>query len=345
MIPQKSVNVALFIILLFISGCFSLNGPSKTSMDRFNIIEEAYHKGDYRTALKMLTDEIDSGKFNGRQLGRLFALRAIVNSEAGETQKAWDDCIIGIQLIPDGKEYEKLKQLMKKIRFDKVESILIGGIPLSQGWNGLKWGASVEDFKTRFPKHKKVQSSWETGEGNELFYGIWLKSRYSFNDKDEFYQVILYPLKKDRKRLTNSMVEIFGWTDDDKALWNHSNIEIKVIVGGIAASIRNTDLDLLISEKLTTPSGAVSPKDVKSKEPKRHQVGIVKEINSDWGLVIIRLNNNNSVKVNDSIFSYSSDGEQLLMIVDKITSSKAVAKLSKNMLRKIIIDSEVFKLH
>ena len=56
------------------------------------------------------------------------------------------------------------------------------------GWNGLLWGASVADFRRRFPGAFRDGNRWRTGEGEEELTGTGIRmlTGYMFNQKGQF---------------------------------------------------------------------------------------------------------------------------------------------------------------
>ncbi len=73
---------------------------------------------------------------------------------------------------------------------------------LSLGWNGLTWGATVDDFRRRFPKATRTfphqprivaDHVWDTGEPTEDLVGIPAYSRYLFNKQGKFCSVSFFP--------------------------------------------------------------------------------------------------------------------------------------------------------
>jgi tetratricopeptide (TPR) repeat protein len=340
----RNIFLCILLYIFFFSiALFSFNDTLEASRNPLDSINKAYQNSDFQTAQDLLTKAIDSGKYNGKQLGRLFAMRSIAYQKLGMTQRAWDDCMLAAQLIPDGNEHKNILQMIEDLRFEKVETMLIGGIPISQGWNDFKWGASVEEFKIKFPKHKHFKNSWETGEGNEVFSGVSVKSRYIFNSNNEFCQVILYPSKENRPKLTNAMLDLFGWTENKTAVWKHSNIEITVKIHGVVASIRNTDLDFSVQGQSTQQPHSSSKKIHKDDKPQKTYIGCIEKINSDWGLVIIEIENSTSIETNDHLIGYTKDGGQVHLIVQKIVTGKAVARIPNMAMKKLQIGSKVFK--
>ena len=53
------------------------------------------------------------------------------------------------------------------------------GQMLAEGWNGFRWGASLPEFKARFPQATEAaERSWATGLAQEPFCGIQMTTRY-----------------------------------------------------------------------------------------------------------------------------------------------------------------------
>jgi hypothetical protein len=65
------------------------------------------------------------------------------------------------------------------------------GFPVTQGWNGLNWRASLDEFKTRFPQARQTPdgSGWQTGEGPEPFFGFSLPATYFFDTRNQLIAV------------------------------------------------------------------------------------------------------------------------------------------------------------
>lgn len=341
---SMSVPVGLILFCFFI-GCFPGHGPRRPTGDVVAMATAAREKGDLDTAVKLLTAEIERGIVNGRRLGLLFAMRATLRGEAGAFNTALDDCVTALQLIPNGKDHEDIKRLMDALRYQMADSVVSGGIPIKQGWNGLKWGAPIEAFKARFPKHIKKERNWETGEGKESFCGVWVDARYWFNSKGEFYYVALFPSETDRQRLLQAMTTAFGWPSTNKRIWHHENIEIKCMNQGIVALVLSTRFRPDTQQRppaLADPS--TQGNDNASGKVQKTLVGVINEINLDWRLVIVRLNGGTAVNVQDTIVSYDNSGKAVTMMVEKLVAGKAVAKLPMEIIRKLNLKSEVFKI-
>ena len=61
------------------------------------------------------------------------------------------------------------------------------------GWNGLPWGATVAEFRRRFPEASFDDIKWETGEGEEELAGVRMITGYMFNKKGHLFLVSFDP--------------------------------------------------------------------------------------------------------------------------------------------------------
>ncbi|MEV6121588.1 serine/threonine-protein kinase [Streptomyces sp. NPDC052077] len=115
---------------------------------------------------------------------------------------------------------------------------------LTQGWNGLAWGAGVADFRARFAGAGQQNGEWwVTGLGPETFCGITMDTQYAFNERGRFCMVVFYPEPEDRERLTVAVLETMGAPDGTTTKWTRGKVVVDVKVAGIAATMTHTGFD------------------------------------------------------------------------------------------------------
>jgi hypothetical protein len=114
---------------------------------------------------------------------------------------------------------------------------------IAAGWNGLAWGASTADFRTRFPDGGPHSGEWwRTGAGQEAFCGVAVLTQYAFNRRGHLYLVTFIPEAIDRQRLGVGAINQLGPPDGDTTRWTIGDVELDVKVGGILATMTNKRL-------------------------------------------------------------------------------------------------------
>ncbi|WP_263165634.1 serine/threonine-protein kinase [Streptomyces sp. SCSIO ZS0520] len=109
---------------------------------------------------------------------------------------------------------------------------------LARGWNGLPWGATLEDFEALFPRGGQQNGDWwVTGEGPESFCGVEMDVQYGFNGREELYLVAFYPEPAHRDRLAVAVLEELGAPDGTSTKWTVGQVEVEVKIAGVLASL------------------------------------------------------------------------------------------------------------
>jgi hypothetical protein len=111
---------------------------------------------------------------------------------------------------------------------------------IAQGWNGLQWGASLDDFRAKFPDAHMNDTWWVTGQGPESFCGVVMDTQYAFNHMDEMYLVAFYPKPEDRPQLAPAAVNHLGAPDGMDTTWTAGDVRVEVKTAGIVATITHT---------------------------------------------------------------------------------------------------------
>lgn len=115
---------------------------------------------------------------------------------------------------------------------------------LYAGWNGVPWGASLADFRKRFPRSSRTESGWlVTGEGKENLLGYLMSAQYSFTDKGRFRMVVFYPeMGEQREMIGPRIINQFGPPDGEALVWTDGPIHLTVKVAGIGVAISHTGI-------------------------------------------------------------------------------------------------------
>lgn len=104
------------------------------------------------------------------------------------------------------------------------------GHPITEGWNGLPWKASIQEFKARFPNASSPKSdnvSWVTGQGLEEIFGYRLPTTYFFDKRGRFFAVSF--AAKDKKELQpviNAMLEHLGLPKKKEIRWDYGPVTV-----------------------------------------------------------------------------------------------------------------------
>lgn len=114
---------------------------------------------------------------------------------------------------------------------------------IRDGWNGVRWGASLDEFKCRFRDAASEDSGWwATGEGPEAFCGIVMRAQYAFNDHDRLYMVSFIPEVKDRARVSVAALDELGAPDGTAVSWTIGEVEVEVKVAGVVVTMMHSGL-------------------------------------------------------------------------------------------------------
>ena len=118
------------------------------------------------------------------------------------------------------------------------------GQMLAEGWNGFRWGASLPEFKARFPQATEAaERSWATGLAQEPFCGIQMTTRYFFNRHDRLCGMAFIPEMPDRERMSPFVINELGWPPDgNNLLWQFGAVEVKVATAGLVTTVRHLRL-------------------------------------------------------------------------------------------------------
>ncbi|MER5768304.1 serine/threonine-protein kinase [Streptomyces sp. NPDC001985] len=109
---------------------------------------------------------------------------------------------------------------------------------VESGWSGVAWGATVAEFRERFPGTARRNGDWwVTGLDPEPFCGIAMSTQYAFNGRGRLYLVAFYPSVEDRERLAGAVLAELGAPDDETTRWTRGEVVVEVKVAGVVASI------------------------------------------------------------------------------------------------------------
>jgi hypothetical protein len=115
---------------------------------------------------------------------------------------------------------------------------------LYAGWNGVPWGASLADFRKRFPGSSGSESDWlVTGEGKENLLGYLMTAQYAFTNKGRFCMVGFYPeMGEQREMIHVRLLNLFGPPDGTAFVWTDGPIEVEVKMASVAVMIKNAGI-------------------------------------------------------------------------------------------------------
>ncbi|MET8571461.1 serine/threonine-protein kinase [Streptomyces sp. NPDC004783] len=139
-----------------------------------------------------------------------------------------------------------LSRFLPARRRDRAEAppTVTNPATVEHGWNGLPWGATVQQFRARFPGAAQQNGEWwVTGRGPESFCGIVMDTQYGFNDRGRLYLVVFYPEPEDRERLPVAALTTLGAPDGKTTKWTRGDVVVDVKVAGVAASITHRGFD------------------------------------------------------------------------------------------------------
>jgi hypothetical protein len=114
---------------------------------------------------------------------------------------------------------------------------------IAAGWNGVRWGDTVDAFRARFPLAQPKDSWWVTGTGKETFLGVRADAQYAFNPRGRFYLVAFYPAAHDRTALSLGPYAYFGDPPGGDLTWPMSaDVVVDVKSAGVAATVYHRGL-------------------------------------------------------------------------------------------------------
>lgn len=104
---------------------------------------------------------------------------------------------------------------------------------LLTGWNGMAWGATLEDFKKKFPKASQNEAGrWITGAGEEDLAGAKVETQYSFNKKNEFYTVTFVATEAAKKTFRQTLADAGVLREGVKGNWSSQGVTFAFIDPG-----------------------------------------------------------------------------------------------------------------
>ncbi|MFD7064854.1 serine/threonine-protein kinase [Streptomyces sp. NPDC059906] len=119
-----------------------------------------------------------------------------------------------------------------------------GARSLAQSWNGLPWGASLADFRARFPDAAQQNGDWwVTRQGPETFCGVTMDTQYAFNSRGKLCLIAFYPEPGDRERLPVAVLEALGAPDGTSTRWTRGKVVVEVKVAGVVATMTHSGFD------------------------------------------------------------------------------------------------------
>jgi tetratricopeptide (TPR) repeat protein len=109
----------------------------------------------------------------------------------------------------------------------------------ARGWNGVLWGATLAEFKCRFPRASFDDIKWQTGKGREDLAGMDMVTGYMFNKNGQFYLVGFDP-GPGKTVDVGPLLSAFGTPDGAKGTsWSHGAVVLKATDGVVV--LVNTD--------------------------------------------------------------------------------------------------------
>ncbi|MDY6850691.1 MAG: hypothetical protein SV487_01255 [Thermodesulfobacteriota bacterium] len=104
------------------------------------------------------------------------------------------------------------------------------GRPITQGWNGLPWLASLREFKACFAQASQPQpdrAAWITGEKNENFFGFNLPVTYYFDKQERFIAISVSAGSRPQAQiLVNTMLQKLGPPKGKKIIWKYGQVTV-----------------------------------------------------------------------------------------------------------------------
>jgi hypothetical protein len=120
---------------------------------------------------------------------------------------------------------------------------------LLKGWNGLAWGATLDEFKKKFPDAaRKETGRWVTGKGTEDLAGLTVNTQYTFNKKDQLMMVNFEPEEKDKATFRKALQAAGVLREGPKANWTNSGVSF------VVADVDGVQFAVCLSAKFKDPA-------------------------------------------------------------------------------------------
>ncbi|HEX8911048.1 MAG TPA: hypothetical protein VF796_01725 [Humisphaera sp.] len=98
------------------------------------------------------------------------------------------------------------------------------------GWNGLDWGASVDDFKKAFPKAQQAAGGrWTTGAGEEDLAGVKVTPQYVFNADGKLMMVLFDPGEAARPTFAKALQDAGVLRAGNRPGWQTKGVMLSVV--------------------------------------------------------------------------------------------------------------------
>ena len=118
---------------------------------------------------------------------------------------------------------------------------------LLEGWGGLAWGASIDEFKKKYPDAKQTEGGrWLSGKEDEIG-GVKVTVQYTFNKKDQLHMMTFVPGEKDGKTFRQSL-------DNAGALKGGKNWQNQGVTFGVAPVGDGTQIAIALHAKYADPA-------------------------------------------------------------------------------------------
>ena len=117
---------------------------------------------------------------------------------------------------------------------------------ISEGWDGLSWGVTIETFRKQHPccRYTKGDHLIDSGEGNITFCRIGAKPLYAFNASGRFYQVMLVPDMIHRPNIDPSLLNSMDLNPNEDGMASRGPIRVEVNRRFRIILITNTDYEM-----------------------------------------------------------------------------------------------------
>ena len=100
---------------------------------------------------------------------------------------------------------------------------------LLKGWDGVAWGATLDEFKKKNPDAKEAAGGrWVTGRGPSDMAGQPVTAEYGFSKKGQLALIRFEPAEGGRKTFIRSLVEAGAAREGPKPGWQNNGVTFQM---------------------------------------------------------------------------------------------------------------------
>ena len=119
---------------------------------------------------------------------------------------------------------------------------------LMKGWDGVAWGATLDEFKTKHPDAKPAAGGrWVTGRGDSDLAGQPVTAEYGFSKKGQLALIRFEPPAAGRKTFLRGLTEAGLVKDGPKPGWTNNGVSF------VLAELNGEQFAVALNARYTDP--------------------------------------------------------------------------------------------